>query len=143
MHYGVVDADDNLVHYIDVPLPGPRLPHDMAFTENYAILNDCPLFWDPEAARAGHVRGALPPGHADPLRRHPAPRADRRHPLVRGRPDLRAALGQRVRGGRRDRARRLLPADPEPPAGNGTLYQRMFRFLDNDQHAARSRTAGG
>jgi carotenoid cleavage dioxygenase len=23
--------------------------------------------------------------------------------------------------------------DPEPPAGGGTLYQRMFRFLDNDR----------
>ena len=23
------------MHYVDVPLPGPRLPHDMAFTENY------------------------------------------------------------------------------------------------------------
>src|SRR5690606_36252067 len=22
-------------------------PHDMAFTQNYAILNDCPLFWEP------------------------------------------------------------------------------------------------
>ncbi len=46
MHYGVVDAAHELVHWIDVPLPGPRLPHDMAFTEHYAILNDCPLFWD-------------------------------------------------------------------------------------------------
>jgi carotenoid cleavage dioxygenase len=48
MHYGVVSADDELVHYIDVPLPGPRLPHDMAFTQRFAVLNDCPLFWDPE-----------------------------------------------------------------------------------------------
>ncbi|MGV0804129.1 carotenoid oxygenase family protein [Mycolicibacterium setense] len=48
MHYGVVDADNRLVHYIDVELPGPRLPHDMAFTENYVILNDFPLFWDAE-----------------------------------------------------------------------------------------------
>ncbi len=48
MHYGVVDASNNLVHYTPVPLPGPRLPHDMAFTENYAILNDCPMFWDPK-----------------------------------------------------------------------------------------------
>src|SRR5690606_31955310 len=47
MKYGVVDENNDLVHYIDVPLPGPRLPHDMAFTENYAILNDLPLFWDP------------------------------------------------------------------------------------------------
>lgn len=48
LHYGVVDENNDLVHYVDVPLPGPRLPHDMAFTENYAILNDFPLFWDPE-----------------------------------------------------------------------------------------------
>ena len=47
MHYGVVDGSDNLVHYTPIPLPGPRLPHDMAFTENFAILNDCPMFWDP------------------------------------------------------------------------------------------------
>ncbi|CDQ45382.1 MULTISPECIES: carotenoid oxygenase family protein [Mycolicibacterium] len=48
MHYGVVDETDTLVHYVDVELPGPRLPHDMAFTENYVILNDFPLFWDAE-----------------------------------------------------------------------------------------------
>ncbi|HSW17175.1 MAG TPA: carotenoid oxygenase family protein [Ramlibacter sp.] len=46
MHYGEVDRHDRLVHYVRVPLPGPRLPHDMAFTENYAILNDFPLHWD-------------------------------------------------------------------------------------------------
>ncbi len=48
MHYGVVGADNKLSHYVPVPLPGPRLPHDMAFTQNYAILNDMPLFWNPE-----------------------------------------------------------------------------------------------
>ena len=47
-HYGVVDKDNNLVHYTPIPLPGPRLPHDMAFTKNYSILVDLPLFWDPE-----------------------------------------------------------------------------------------------
>lgn len=47
MRYGVVDENNDLAHYVDIPLPGPRLPHDMAFTENYAILNDFPLFWDP------------------------------------------------------------------------------------------------
>ena len=51
MHYGVVDAEGRLVHYVPVPLPGPRLPHDMAFTEHYAILCDFPLYWDPEALR--------------------------------------------------------------------------------------------
>ena len=59
MHFGVVDARGQLAHYIDVPLPGPRLPHDMAFTENFAIVNDCPMFWDPDAMRAGHYRDAL------------------------------------------------------------------------------------
>jgi carotenoid cleavage dioxygenase len=53
MHYGVVDASHELVHWTDVPLPGPRLPHDMAFTENYAILNDCPLFWDADLLAQG------------------------------------------------------------------------------------------
>ena len=48
LHYGVVDAGNRLVHYVPIDLPGPRLPHDMAFTEHYAILNDMPLFWEPE-----------------------------------------------------------------------------------------------
>ena len=54
MHHGVVDADGELVHYTEVPLPGPRLPHDMAFTEHHVILNDFPLFWDPDAMAAGY-----------------------------------------------------------------------------------------
>jgi len=56
MHYGVVDRHDTLVHYVPIPLPGPRLPHDMCFTEHFAILNDFPLFWDPELLKQGkHV----------------------------------------------------------------------------------------
>ncbi len=61
MHYGVVDSSDNLVHYTGIELPGPRLPHDMAFTENYAILNDCPLFWIPEALEAGKYHSKFHP----------------------------------------------------------------------------------
>src|SRR4029079_2752160 len=48
LKYGVVDEQGALAHFIDAPLPGPRLPHDMAFTRNYAIFNDLPLFWMPE-----------------------------------------------------------------------------------------------
>ncbi|NBY26438.1 MAG: apocarotenoid-15,15'-oxygenase, partial [Betaproteobacteria bacterium] len=56
MHYGVVDRHDHLVHYVPIPLPGPRLPHDMCFTEHYAILCDFPLYWDPELLKQGkHV----------------------------------------------------------------------------------------
>jgi carotenoid cleavage dioxygenase len=46
MHYGVLDPHDTLAHYIDVPLPGPRLPHDMTYTADYAIVNDLPMLWD-------------------------------------------------------------------------------------------------
>lgn len=53
MHYGVVGPDNRLKHYVPIPLPGPRLPHDMAFTENYSILNDLPLFWDPKLLERG------------------------------------------------------------------------------------------
>ncbi len=51
MHYGVIDANGRLAHYVPIELPGARLPHDMAFTRHFAILNDLPLFWDPEALR--------------------------------------------------------------------------------------------
>lgn len=46
MHYGEVDRQNRLVRYVPVPLPGPRLPHDMVFTENFSILDDFPLHWD-------------------------------------------------------------------------------------------------
>ncbi len=48
LHYGVVGPDNRLKTYIPVPLPGPRLPHDMAFSEHWSILNDLPMFWDAE-----------------------------------------------------------------------------------------------
>ena len=62
LHYGVVSPERELARYVDVPLPGPRLPHDMAFTERYAILNDCPMFWDPDLLERGHYAARF---HAD------------------------------------------------------------------------------
>ena len=53
MHYGVVDRSGEVTTYVDIPLPGPRLPHDLAFTENYTILNDLPLGWDEQALADG------------------------------------------------------------------------------------------
>ena len=53
MHYGVLNAQGELTHYTPVPLPGPRLPHDMCFTDNYSILNDCPLFWNEDLIAKG------------------------------------------------------------------------------------------
>jgi len=48
LQYGVVGPDNQLKHLVPIDLPGPRLPHDMAFTKNFAIFNDCPLFWKEE-----------------------------------------------------------------------------------------------
>ena len=56
LRYGVVGSDGEVAHLIDIDLPGPRLPHDMAITENYSILMDLPLINDPDAAKAGRYR---------------------------------------------------------------------------------------
>lgn len=64
LRFGVVDASRNVVHHTDIELPGPRLPHDLAFTEHHVIVNDFPLFWDPKLLAKGihHPRlfGDLP-----------------------------------------------------------------------------------
>lgn len=51
LHFGVVDRAGRLVHYSPVPLPGPRLPHDMAITEHFVVLNDLPMHWDEDLLR--------------------------------------------------------------------------------------------
>ena len=56
LRYGVVDPAGSVVHFTGVDLPGPRLPHDMAITENYSILMDLPLYNDPAAAAAGRFK---------------------------------------------------------------------------------------
>jgi carotenoid cleavage dioxygenase-like enzyme len=56
MRYGVVGPDGVVKHFVPIDLPGPRLPHDMAITENYAILMDLPLMNDPAAAKAGRFK---------------------------------------------------------------------------------------
>ncbi|MFT7580076.1 MAG: carotenoid cleavage dioxygenase-like enzyme, partial [Myxococcota bacterium] len=53
MHYGVVGADGLLKQLEPITLPGPRLPHDMAFTERYSVLMDLPVVPDAEAAKKG------------------------------------------------------------------------------------------
>ena len=48
MTYGVINKDSQLVNFTPIELPGARLPHSMAFTPNYSILMDLPMFWDPK-----------------------------------------------------------------------------------------------
>lgn len=49
MWYGSLDRAGNVTNFMPVPTPGPRLPHDMAVTTNYAVLHDFPLFYDMKA----------------------------------------------------------------------------------------------
>ena len=53
MTYSVVNKDGKLVHHVPIELPGDRLPHDMAITENFSILHDLPVYHDEEALKAG------------------------------------------------------------------------------------------
>ena len=62
MQYGVIGPDRQLKHRIDIPLPGPRLPHDMAVTEHYTILHDFPLLQDEQARALGRYKVRF---HAD------------------------------------------------------------------------------
>ena len=64
MHYGVVDRHGKLTHFMPIELPGPRMPHDIAFTENFTIFNDLPLFWREDLLNQGvhsiHFHDNLP-----------------------------------------------------------------------------------
>ncbi|OBI50675.1 apocarotenoid-15,15'-oxygenase [Mycobacterium kyorinense] len=138
MHYGVVDADNNLVHYVDVPLPGPRLPHDMAFTENYVILNDFPLFWEPELlARDLHVarfHREMPSRFAVMPRRGQT--ADIR--WFEAEPTFVLHFVNAYEDGDEIVLDGFFQADPEPAdTGTGTKWQRAFRFLALDRMQAR------
>ena len=60
--YGVAGPDGELKHAVPIEVPGPRQPHDMSITENYAILMDLSLFADPQALAAGRYKVGF---HAD------------------------------------------------------------------------------
>jgi len=47
LNVGVVSAAGEVLRTTPVPLPGSRLPHDLAFTEHHVIVNDFPSFWEP------------------------------------------------------------------------------------------------
>ena len=138
LHYGVVDSNNDLVHYVDIPLPGPRLPHDMAFTRNYAIFNDFPLFWDPDLLeRDIHVArfhrdmpsrfGVLPRrGSATDIRWFEAD------------PTFVLHFTNAYEDGDEIVLDGFFQADPEPADnGTGTTWQRAFRFLALDRMQSR------
>ena len=138
MHYGVVDANNDLVHYVDVPLPGPRLPHDMAFTQNYAILNDFPLFWEPEyLERNAHVARF----HRDmPSRFAVIPRHGQSRDVqwFEADPTYVLHFTNAYEDGDEIVLDGFFQSDPElADNGMGSKWQRAFRFLALDRMQAR------
>ena len=138
MHYGVVDENNDLVHYVGVPLPGPRLPHDMAFTENYAVLNDFPLFWDPDLLeRNAHVARF----HRDmPSRFAVIPRRGQSCEVrwFEAEPTFVLHFTNAYEDGDEIVLDGFFQGDPEPADnGMGNKWQRAFRFLALDRMQAR------
>ncbi len=56
LRYGVVGAGGTVEHCVELELPGARLPHDMAITDEHAVLMDLPLYQDLDAARQGRYK---------------------------------------------------------------------------------------
>jgi carotenoid cleavage dioxygenase len=134
MKYGVVDESNDLVHYVDVPLPGPRLPHDMAFTENYAVLNDFPLFWD-EALLAKNIHA--PRFHRDlPSRFAVIPRRGGTEQIrwFEAEPTYTLHFVNAYEDGDEIILDGFFQGDPEPgDVPGGDKWDRAFRFLALDR----------
>jgi carotenoid cleavage dioxygenase-like enzyme len=138
MHYGLIEANNELAHYVEIPLPGPRLPHDMAFTPNYAILNDFPLFWDPDLLTRGvHV----PKFHRDmPSRFAVIPRRGTTEEIrwFEAEPTFALHFVNAYEDGDEIVLDGFFQGDPEPADdGAGDHWQRAFRFLALDRMQAR------
>jgi carotenoid cleavage dioxygenase-like enzyme len=138
MKYGVVDESNELVHYVDIPLPGARLPHDMAFTENYAILNDFPLFWDAEGLKHdAHIAR----WHRDmPSRFAVIPRRGQTSDIKWFEAESTYVLHfvNAYEEGDEIVLDGFFQGDPEPADnGQGNQWERAFRFLALDRMQAR------
>ena len=131
MHYGVVSPTGDLAHYTPVPLPGPRLPHDMTFTENYSILNDCPLFWKEDLIERGIYATQF---HRDmPTRLGVIPRYGTEKDIKWFECDATYVLHwiNAYEDGDEIVVDGYFQFDPSPGVTpDATLEQRMFRFLD-------------
>jgi carotenoid cleavage dioxygenase len=139
MHYGVVSADNELVHYVDIPLPGARLPHDMAFTERYAILNDCPLFWDPDGMAKGVYAARY---HAElPTRFAVIPRRGGSSDVrwFEAAPTYVLHWINAFEDGDEIVLDGFFQQNPAPaPRRSGSVYERMFHYLSLDAMGARA-----
>ena len=54
IQYVVVGTDGRVRKTVDVPVPGKPMVHDCSLTENYFILLDLPVIFDPQVAADGY-----------------------------------------------------------------------------------------
>jgi len=138
LHYGVVSGEHKLVHYVPIDLPGARLPHDMAFTPRYSILNDCPLFWDAELMTRGVYATRY---HREmPMRIGVIPRYGAAHEIrwFDCRPTFVLHWINAWEDGDEVVVDGYFEDDPSPRvASEATIEAKMFRFLD--LHSMQSR----
>jgi carotenoid cleavage dioxygenase len=110
----------------------------MAFTENYAILNDCPLFWEPELLAKGAYASRFHPEL--PLRIGVLPRRGAGSEIRWFEADPTYVLHwvNAYEEGDEIVLDGFFQQNPEPAdTGDGGYYQRMFRFLALDRMGSR------
>lgn len=137
MHYGVVDAAGRLADYRPVPLPGPRLPHDMVFSENWAILNDLPVFWD-AALLERNIHAVRQ--HADlPSRFALVHRRDRAAPIrwFEAAPTYVLHWLNAWEDGSEVVVDGYFQEEPTPKPNGGSAYAQLMAYID--QHSFRSK----
>jgi carotenoid cleavage dioxygenase len=138
LHYGVFDATGALVHATPIELPGPRLPHDMAFTEHFAILNDCPLFWDVDLLAKGVHAARF---HPDlPTRFGIVPRRGTGGDVrwFEAEPTYVLHWINAYEDGDEIVLDGFFQSDPVPEDRGGSPHERMFRFLALDRMGTRA-----
>ena len=55
MQYSVADKNGELIHTFDPKLTSPSMMHDFAITENFSIIMDLPLRFDPRRSVKGQA----------------------------------------------------------------------------------------
>jgi carotenoid cleavage dioxygenase len=56
LNYGVVNGKNELVHYEPIELPHAAWPHDLGMSQNYCVIHDLSMFFDPEGLKKGQHR---------------------------------------------------------------------------------------
>ena len=56
LHYGVISREGVVTHQTIIDMPGPRLLHDIAITDNFTVFMDFPMTWDSDKLTQGKRR---------------------------------------------------------------------------------------